>query len=120
MEREANQSQLLVKVPSGAAVSKYMVRLGKMLCKNHKDNISMYTARHAMASDCKKAVQMGADPLLTSKVLGHRVNTTARTYGHYSQSSGGGVAPSAAEVTYNVRIKQSSRPIQRKSKNMKP
>jgi hypothetical protein len=71
-----------------------------------KEAITVYSARHAMAADCKSASHNpGTDPDLASKVLGHRVDKTASYYGSLFQSSGISVAPSNVMVTHPVKNK---------------
>lgn len=110
---KSNKDRLLVKVNSGNSVTKSMTRLGKSLWPKHKENITLYTARHAIASDCKKVDRESGEenPLFTSAVLGHRSDLTKRTYGNcrYGSGSSGGVAPVAVEVKCEIRVHTKSK-----------
>ena len=114
MDTQVNKKQLLVKVECGNSVTTYMRSIGKKLWPNHKEAITVYTARHGMAADCKKASLNGADPNLASKVLGHRVDKTVSYYGSYSQSVGIGVSPSNVKVTHPVKNKSKTKNSLRK------
>lgn len=106
MNMQENKNTLLVKVNNGNAVTKYMTRVGKKQWPEHKENITVYTARHAMASDCKKVDSESGEesPMHTSETLGHQSDRTKRTYGKIYHSGGENLAPESVEVPYAVRV----------------
>ncbi len=127
MDMQEIKYQLTVKVKSGNAVTKSMTRLGKSLWPKHKEKITLYTARHAMASDCKKVDSESGEesPLFTSAVLGHRSDRTKGTYGNcrYSSGGSGGVAPLKVEVECKIRVHNKGKDFinkKTKSKSKKP
>jgi integrase len=102
-------TEKIVQVKSGNSVTTHMRSLGKKIWPKRKESITAYTARHAIAADCKAASAEGADEDLVSKVLGHIVDKTASYYGARSQSGRGSIAPSEVSVPRVVRNKQRSR-----------
>jgi len=115
MDTQENKNQLSVKVSCGNSVSTYMREIGKKLWPGHKEEITVYTARHGMAADCKNASHNGADPDLASKVLGHRVDKTVSYYGDISQAGGISVAPLNVKVTHPVKNKSKAKNSLRKT-----
>lgn len=113
MHTQLIKDKFLVRVKSGNAVTKSMTRVGKSLWSKHNSNITVYSARHAMASECKKVDKESGDenPLFTSGTLGHRSDRTKRTYGNirYGSGGGGGVAPAHVEVPCEIRVHTKSR-----------
>jgi hypothetical protein len=115
MDTQENKNELLVKVDCGNSVTTYMRAIGKKLWPA-KEAITVYSARHAMAADCKSASHNpGDDPDLASKVLGHRVDKTASYYGSLFQSGGISVAPSNVMVTHPVKNKSKAKNTLRKT-----
>lgn len=112
---DANCSDMLVKVERGNSVTTHMRSIGEKLWPKNKQSITVYTARHAMAADCKAAIATGVDPDLVSQVLGHVVDKTASYYGARFQSGGESVAPSEVIVPklikHKVRIRDKQRAI---------
>lgn len=109
--KRANLDRFIVKVKSGDAVSSTITRLGKKIRNKddkNKDNLTLYTARHAFASDCKKVDSESGEenPLITSGGLGHRSDRTKGTYGsiRYGSGSSGGVAPASVKVPCEIRV----------------
>lgn len=121
-ERPETHDQIIVKVDFGNSVTTHIRATGIKLWPNHKESITVYTLRHAMAADCKKATNnakdIGADVDydLVSKVLGHCVDKTCSYYGSPSQSAGDSVAPTEVEVPHIIKQKVSARNEQRKIK----
>jgi integrase len=99
----------IVQVKSGNSVTTHMRSVGKKIWPRRKESITVYTARHAIAADCKAATAEGAEEDLVSKVLGHVVDKTASYYGARSQSGRGSIAPSEVSVPREVRNKQRNR-----------
>lgn len=104
---EETSRSILVKVAHGNSVTTHLRSVGEKLWPGRKESITVYTARHAMASDCKASIHAGADPDLVSQVLGHVVDKTASYYGARFQSGGISVAP--ADVVVPNVIKQKVR-----------
>lgn len=84
-ESVETRNEMIVKVTHGNSVTTHLREAGKKLWTGRKESISAYSARHAIASDCKKAIADGADPDLASQVLGHIVDKTASYYGSPSK-----------------------------------
>ena len=118
--KENGQSEMLVKVDKGNSVTNHMRAVGKKIWPKRKESITAYTARHAMAADCKSAIVNGADPDLVSKVLGHCVDKTASFYGNRFQSGGTSVVPSDVQVPKAVRQKSKERNERRRTDNKVP
>lgn len=118
--KENGQSEMLVKVDKGNSVTTHMRAVGKKIWPKRKESITAYTARHAMAADCKSAIVNGADPDLVSKVLGHCVDKTASFYGNRFQSGGTSVVPSDVQVPKAVRQKSKERNERRRTDNKVP
>jgi len=76
-ESDATRDVMLVKVEHGNSVTTYMRKIGKKLWPRKKQSITVYTARHAMAADCKAGIHEGIYPDLVSQVLGHVVDKTS-------------------------------------------
>lgn len=104
---------MTVKVECGNSVTTHLRSVGKKLWPGRKETITVYTARHAMAADCKAAIHDGADPDLVSKVLGHVVDKTASYYGARFQSGGMSVAPTEVVVPKAIKQKVRARDHQR-------
>ncbi len=98
---------ILVSVGVGKSnsITTHIRSIAKKLWPLHKEAVTCYTSRHAMASDCKKVVTEGADPDLASLVLGHAVDKTASYYGNTFQSGGKSMAPSNVSATKLIRHK---------------
>jgi hypothetical protein len=79
MDNEPNPNILFARVKNGNSLTTHIRSIGRKLWPKRKEAITCYSARHAMAADCKLAIQNGADPDLTSQVLGHCVDKT-QTY----------------------------------------
>lgn len=112
-ESEATQHSMPVKVEHGNSVTTHLRSVGKKLWPERKETITVYTARHAMAADCKAAIYDGADPDLVSQVLGHVVDKTASYYGARFQSGGISVAPTEVVVPNAIKQKVRTRNHQR-------
>lgn len=105
----ADKTEMAVKVKKGNSVTTHMRQLGGKIWPNRKESITCYSARHAMAADCKKAIFDGADPDLVSQVLGHIVDKTASYYGNRFQSGGISVVPSDIKVPKVIKHKSKER-----------
>lgn len=112
-ESETTQHSMPVKVDHGNSVTTHLRSVGKKLWPGRKETITVYTARHAMAADCKAAIHDGADPDLVSQVLGHVVDKTASYYGARFQSGGISVVPSEVVVPNAIKQKVCARNLQR-------
>ena len=112
-ESDETRNVMLVKVEYGNSVTTNMRKIGKKLWPRKKQSITVYTARYAMAADCKAAIHDGADPDLVSQVLGHVVDKTASYYGARFQSSGISMAPSEVFVPKAIKQKVRARNHQR-------
>lgn len=112
-QSDEKRNAMMVKVEHGNSVTTHMREIGKKLWPKKKEAITVYTARHAMAADCKAAITCGANPDLVSQVLGHIVDKTASYYGSIFQSGGISVAPSDVDVPKAIRQKVRARNIQR-------
>lgn len=106
MDTQPNKNKLIVRVGNKNSLTTYMRALAKQLWPHRKEAITAYTARHAMASDCKFATRNGADEDLASMVLGHSVDKTQSYYGNLRQAGGDSMAPSNLRVSRAVRNKQ--------------
>ncbi|HEY9209978.1 MAG TPA: hypothetical protein VIO56_01095 [Methylotenera sp.] len=106
MDTQPNKNKLVVRVGNKNSLTTYMRSIGKKLWPDRKEAITAYSARHAMASDCKLAIKNGADEDLASMVLGHCVDKTQSYYGNLSQSGGDSMAPTNLVVCRPVRNKQ--------------
>ena len=116
---QTGQDSFLVKAKVANSVSTHMRNVAKKLWPRRKESITVYSARHAMAADCKQAVFDGGDPDLVSKVLGHTVDKTASYYGTRSQSGGNSVAPSDVKVPKEIKHKTSNRNASRSKPSQK-
>ena len=114
-ENAETKDGLLIQVETPNSVTTHMRAVGKMLWPQHKESITCYTARHAMAADCKQAIAEGADPDLVSQVLGHVVDKTASYYGNRYQSGGRSMVPLDVTVTKQIKYKSRARNEARKS-----
>jgi integrase len=118
-ESDETHDQIIVKVDRGNSVTTHIRATAKKLWPKHKESITVYSLRHAMAADCKKAKQnaedtgVDVDEDLVSKVLGHCVDKTASYYGSISQSAGNSVAPMGVVVPKVIKQKVSARNKQR-------
>jgi integrase len=108
-ESDETRDKLLVEVKHGNSVTTNMRKTGKKLWPKKKQSITAYTARHAMAADCKVAIYDGADPDIVSQVLGHIVDKTASYYGARFQSGGISVAPTELVVPKAIKQKVRAR-----------
>lgn len=108
-ESAETRNVMLVKVEHGNSVTTNMREIGRKLWSKKKQSITVYTARHAMAADCKAAIHKGADPDLVSQVLGHIVDKTASYYGARFQSGGLSATPSEVVVTKAIKQKMRAR-----------
>lgn len=108
-ESDETRSKMLVKVTYGNSVTTHLREAGRKLWPGRKESITAYSARHAIATDCKKAIADGADPDLASKVLGHIVDKTASYYGSTLQGGGISVAPTEVVVPQEIRLKVRAR-----------
>jgi len=104
-ESDVTRNMMLVKVSHGNSLTTHLREAARKLWPWRKESITAYSARHAMAADCKKAIQNGADPDLASKVLGHIVDKTASYYGSTLQSGGVTVAPTDVVVPQKIKHK---------------
>lgn len=109
-----NQTDILVKVDNGNSVTTHMRAVGKKIWPKRKESITCYTARHAMAAECKQAIFEGADTDLASQVLGHVVDKTASYYGNRFQSGGVSVVPPEIRVPKEIKHKSAARNSNRK------
>lgn len=107
MDNEPNPNILFARVKNGNSLTTHIRSIGRKLWPKKKEALTCYSARHAMASDCKLAIELGADPDLASQVLGHCVDKTQTYYGSLLQAGGVSMAPT------NVRV---SRPVKNKLK----
>lgn len=119
---DETHDQIIVKVDSGNSVTTHIRASAKKLWPKHNQSITAYSLRHAMAADCKKAMQdaedagIDVDEDLVSKVLGHCVDKTKSYYGSTSQSAGKSVAPMGVVVPKVIKQKVSARNKQRANK----
>lgn len=121
VDPERQGRSFCIKVKNGNSLTTYIRDLCRKIWPNHKQDVTAYTARHAMAADCKRAIINGAHPDLTSKVLGHAVDKTASFYGNCFQGGGVSLAPTNVKVRRPVKNKQklknSARAFPRKSQH---
>lgn len=110
---DETRDAMTVKVECGNSVTTHLRSVGKKLWPKRKETITIYTARHAMAADCKAAIHDGADPDMVSQVLGHVVDKTASYYGARFQSGGISVAPTDVVVPKAIKQKVRERNHQR-------
>lgn len=106
---DETRNRLPVAVNHGNSLTTHLRSKAKALWPARKESITTYSARHALAADCKKAIHDGADPDLVSQVLGHVVDKTASYYGSISQSGGISVAPTDVVVPKGIRHKAKER-----------
>lgn len=116
---------VIVGAKKGNSVSTHIRSIAKKLWPLHKKSITCYTARHAMAADCKKATSEGADPDLISLVLGHIVDKTGSNYGSNNIRKGGrSMAPTNVTATkpikHKVRDRNKKRIAEREMSRNKP
>lgn len=112
--------EMTVQVEKGNSVSTHMRNVAQKIWPGRKESITVYTARHAMAADCKAAVDNGASEDLVSQVLGHIVDKTATYYGTRSQSGSVSVVPSNVRVPTKIRHKQRERSKKRMGEGAMP
>lgn len=106
---DETRNRLPVAVNHGNSLTTHLRAKAKALWPARKESITTYSARHALAADCKKAIHDGADPDLVSQVLGHVVDKTASYYGSISQGGGISVAPTDVVVPKEIRHKAKER-----------
>jgi len=106
MDNEPNPNILFARVKNGNSLTTHIRSIGRKLWPKRKEAITCYSARHAMAADCKLAIQNGADPDITSQVLGHCVDKTQTYYGSLLQAGGVSMAPTNVRVSRPVKNKQ--------------
>lgn len=112
--------RMIVKVDCGNSVTTHMRAIGKKLWPKRQETITVYTARHGMAAECKAAIDQGADPDIVSQVLGHIVDETASYYGNRFQAGGHSVLPCEIDVPKPIRHKQRERLAERKRNGKLP
>lgn len=95
-----------VKVPN--SISTHMRSVGKRIWPKRKESITAYTARHAMAADCKASPLNETYPDFVSEVLGHQADDTKSYYGTRSQSSSDRFVPLAVKSTKPVKKKNTT------------
>ena len=115
MMKSVNDTHVKVKVKKGNSVTTHMRSVAKKIWPKRTRSVTVYTARHAMAADCKAAIAAGDDPDLVSKVLGHIVDKTASYYGNQFQAGGKSVVPTEVMVPKPIRQKSKERNEIRKS-----
>lgn len=115
-----DKDKALVKVKNGNSITTHMREVGNKIWPRRKESITCYTARHAMAAECKQAVYEGANTDLVSQVLGHVVDKTATYYGNRFQTGGVSVVPSDVNVPRQVRRKTQQRSKERRSEGKMP
>ena len=114
---------IIVKVDSSNSVTTHIRATSKKLWPKHKQSITAYSLRHAMAADCKRAMRdaenagVDVDEDLVSKVLGHCVDKTESYYGSTSQSAGISIAPVGVVVTKEIKRKIRARSKHHSSKS---
>ena len=112
------KDQLIITADKPNSVTTHIRSLAKQLWPQHKEDITSYSGRHAMAADCKAVIAKDdtIDSDLASKTLGHCVDKTASYYGTSSQGGGGiSMAPQDVTVTTPIRHKSKARNETRKS-----
>lgn len=116
-ELDEHTNVLIVKVEHGNSLTTHLRKVAKKLWPWLKESITVYSARHAMAADCKKAIQNGADEDLVSEVLGHVVDKTASYYGAASQCGTNSVSPTevvvSKKIKHKVKLRNKERSIKR-------
>lgn len=121
MDHQEDPSRVLVQVLKGNSITTHIRAKASMLFKGHKQAITSYTFRHAIASAAKKLVsEKGADPESVSMILGHRVDKTASFYGHQSKSGSGSMAPTPLSTTHPVKRKLLPRNMARRNQGLMP
>lgn len=106
MDNQANPNILFARVKNGNSLTTHIRSVGRKLWPKRKEAITCYSARHAMAADCKVAIKNGADPDLASQVLGHCVDKTQTYYGSLLQAGGISMVPTNVRVSRPVKNKQ--------------
>ena len=121
MNATSTPEAMEVKARRSNSVTTHLRAIAQKLWPNRNESITSYSARHAMAAECKYAVNYeDADPDLTSKVLGHVVDKTASYYGNASQAGGFNVLPSEVKTPHPIRHKVKARNAVRKANNAIP
>lgn len=120
MMNNMNKIKIKVIVKNGNSVTTHMRNTAEKIWPKRVQSVTLYTARHGMAADCKSAIVNGADPDLVSKVLGHCVDKTASFYGNRFQGGGIDVVPSDVHATRQVRHKSKDRNEKRRANNKVP
>ena len=100
-----NDGKITVQVDKPNSVSTHMRSIGMKLWPKMKESITAYTARHAMAADCKDSEQSESVPDFVSKVLGHQADDTKSYYGTSSQSKSKAFVPVSVVVTTSIKHK---------------
>ncbi len=98
----------IITVEKPNSVSTHMRSVGKRIWPKRKESITAYTARHAMAADCKASPLSETNPDFVSKVLGHQADDTKSYYGTRSQSSSDRFVPLAVKSTKTVKKKNTT------------
>lgn len=106
MDTQPNPKVLIVKVEKGNSVTGYIRQTAKRVWPERIEDITCYSARHAMAAECKRSTKDGGHPDLVSMVLGHGVDKTASRYGSLSQGGGISMVPSNVRVPRDIKNKQ--------------
>lgn len=104
-----NGGKITVQVDKPNSISTHMRSIGIKIWPNRKESITAYTARHAMAADCKASEQNESVPDFVSQVLGHRADDTKSYYGTKSQSKSKAFAPTSVVVTTSIKKKVKSK-----------
>lgn len=100
-----NNGSINERVEKLNSISTHMRSVGIKLWPKRKEAITAYTARHAMAADCKNSEQNESVPDFVSQVLGHLADDTKSYYGTKSQSNSKAFVPQQVSVTKSVKHK---------------
>lgn len=97
--------KIIEQVDKPNSISTHMRSVGKRIWPKRKESITAYTARHAIAADCKDSEQNESVPDFVSQVLGHRADDTKSYYGTKSQSKSKAFVPQVVTVTNLIKHK---------------
>lgn len=100
-----NNGNITEQVDKPNSISTHMRSVGKRIWPKRKESITAYTARHAIAADCKDSEQNESVPDFVSQVLGHRADDTKSFYGAKSQSKSKAFVPLLVSVTNSIKHK---------------